>query len=64
MKCGIDPALQRIEPEQMGGETVQGSDLSFFEILQSSASPSADFVGGQSVPLPEFLDRYSTSLGP
>src|SRR5687767_4549829 len=52
-----------MEPQEMRGETMQGTDLSFFNLLESSLRSIHDLVGRKMVARPEDGDHVFRLLG-
>jgi hypothetical protein len=49
LEVGIDAALQWMKPQHVGGETVKGADLSFFQVAESFPSTGGDLIAAQPI---------------
>jgi hypothetical protein len=55
LKQRRDRAFERIQSQQVGGETVQSSDLGLFDILKGGFCPADDLILRQTVPCPHLI---------
>ena len=71
-EIGIDSTLQRMEPQEVRGKTVEGADLGFFEIVKAGLGTRGDVVGAQPIArarksscetAPPPIDRMASACG-
>ncbi len=58
-----DSGFDRIQPQQMGGKTMQCADLRLFNITKRGFGTGYDFVGGPTVPRTQVRDGHRSAAG-